>query len=102
MKSLKTIDHAVVLISELGATYKTDTFLDVADIAHRHNLPVAFTQKIAQRLKRAGFIEARRGSGGGYRLRIDPKKISIEIIAALFEERHLWCPLIRHQKKILV
>ena len=102
MRSLKTIDYAMVLITELESTYRKDIFCDVSDIARRHDLPLAFMQKIAQKLKRSGIIEARRGQGGGYRLLVSPQKLSIETIALLFEERHLWCPLIRYQKKVPV
>jgi Rrf2 family protein len=102
MQSLKAIDYAMVLIRELEPTYKGELFLDAAEVARKHKLPQAFMQKIAQRLKRANIIEARRGSHGGYRLLVSPRKLSIETIALLFEQRHMWCPLIRYQKHISI
>ncbi|MCF8061104.1 MAG: Rrf2 family transcriptional regulator [Deltaproteobacteria bacterium] len=40
-------------------------------------IPKAFMAKIAQQLAKAGFIQIVQGAGGGYRLRLPPKRITL-------------------------
>lgn len=47
------------------------------DLCQRELLPKPFTYKILKRLERAGFIEAIRGAGGGFRLSADLKKVTL-------------------------
>lgn len=57
------------------------------DLAQRANIPANYLSKILWTLGGAGFIDATRGSGGGYRLHRPPSKIQLAEIVGLFE-RH--------------
>jgi len=54
------------------------------EIAAKTDTPPQFLAKIAQQLSRAGLIEILQGANGGYRLLLDPEKISLlEVIEAI-------------------
>lgn len=55
---------------------KEDTSLSVAVLAKKEHLPEHFLEKIFQKLRRAGIVEATRGTDGGYRLAFDPSLIT--------------------------
>ena len=59
------------------ARYATRALLDLSlhenegpvqghDIAERQNIPIKFLEQILLALKRAGFVQSRKGPGGGY------------------------------------
>jgi len=47
------------------------------DIAKEMEIPAQFLGKIAQQLSRAHFIEIVQGAGGGYRLLVDPRELTL-------------------------
>jgi Rrf2 family protein len=70
------------------ARYATRAILDLSilynegpvqtnDIARRQNIPVKFLQQILVSLKMTGFVESRKGPGGGYFLAVEPNEITL-------------------------
>lgn len=55
----------------------SEEFHRVGDIAARLSLPGQFLAKIFRRLLRAGLLDARRGPGGGYRLALPARDVSV-------------------------
>jgi Rrf2 family protein len=56
----------------------------LAQIAEQNELPFAYLEHLAARLKKAGLVESRRGPRGGYLLAKPPAEISMaEIVEAL-------------------
>jgi Rrf2 family protein len=54
------------------------------EIAAAHGLPQKFLEAIMLELKHAGFVQSRKGKGGGYTLRMPPSDIRIgEVVRAL-------------------
>ena len=51
--------------------------IQIQDIAERQNIPVKFLQQILVALKMTGFVQSRKGPGGGYLLAIAPKEITL-------------------------
>ncbi len=49
----------------------------IGDIADRQNIPLKFLQQILVSLKAAGFVQSRKGPGGGYALARPPKDITL-------------------------
>jgi Rrf2 family cysteine metabolism transcriptional repressor len=49
----------------------------IADIAKTQAIPVRFLEVILNQLKQAGFVESKRGSGGGYLLAGTPDHLTI-------------------------
>lgn len=55
------------------------------DIAKRQHLPVRYLEQILLSLKRAGFLESKRGVSGGYYLTKHPREITIGAIIRAME-----------------
>ncbi|TXD32423.1 Rrf2 family transcriptional regulator [Lujinxingia vulgaris] len=56
----------------------------VREIAERAQVPVRFLEQIFLDLKRAGFVESKRGPRGGYRLVAEPAALTLaEVFGAL-------------------
>ncbi len=49
----------------------------VADIAAAQDVPRRFLEAILVQLKKAGFVESRRGMRGGYLLTVSPRTLSV-------------------------
>lgn len=65
-------------------------FLNVRTIAQEYKIPPAYLEKIAQEFKKAGWLESRRGAGGGYRLK---REISVGELMKFFERPYEFCPV---------
>jgi Rrf2 family protein len=58
--------------------------MPLAEIAERDGLPLAYLEHLVARLRKAGLIESRRGSRGGYMLARAPREITMaEVVEAL-------------------
>jgi Rrf2 family protein len=51
--------------------------VQIGDIAARQNIPVKFLEQILLALKRQGFVQSRKGPGGGYFLARPPHEITL-------------------------
>jgi Rrf2 family transcriptional regulator, cysteine metabolism repressor len=61
-----------------------EPIVPLAEIAERDGLPLAYLEHLVARLRKAGLIESRRGSRGGYMLARAPEEITMaEVVAAL-------------------
>lgn len=85
MKFSRRVDYGLVLLQALRNTYKTKQFIGLRRIARSFHLPFSYLEKLAVTLKNAGYIEAQKGAHGGYRLKKDPRKISLAEVVELFE-----------------
>jgi len=57
-----------------------------AEIAERFGISVNHLAKVLRTLGRAGYVEAVRGSGGGYRFRGNVRRVTLLDVIELFEE----------------
>lgn len=92
----KRFDYALILVECLKQ--KKGEFADVRTIAEEFQLPRAYLEKVAQELKRAGWLESRKGTGGGYRLMKNPRASSVEALINFYSPIHSFCPLLRSIK----
>lgn len=53
----------------------------IREITDRHGVPGPFLVQILRTLRAAGWVQSTRGSQGGYRLAVDPSKITLLDIA---------------------
>ncbi|MFD0957825.1 RrF2 family transcriptional regulator [Paenibacillus chungangensis] len=63
-------------------------------IAHNVGTHSARIRKVMSSLRRSGFVDTREGSGGGYRLTIDPKSVTLADIYRVLAHGSLipsWC-----------
>ncbi|MCC6367779.1 MAG: Rrf2 family transcriptional regulator [Bryobacterales bacterium] len=83
-----TVQHALRALSVL-AGLPDGAFILGRDLAKRAGIPANYLSKILWTLGGAGFIDATRGSGGGYRLQKSPKDIHLADIVCLFERHRI-------------
>lgn len=85
MKIAKREDFALIFMSELSKYYP-QKYISLSQVAKQAYLSPLFLKHIASELLKKGLIESREGISGGYRLKKDPKEISIsEIVGAISE-----------------
>jgi Rrf2 family protein len=64
----------------------------VSDIAKRQEIPVGYLEQIFHKLKKADFIQGKKGPSGGYVLNKDPGEITVgDIVRAVNESLDLVC-----------
>lgn len=93
----KRFDYALFLVGRLKDNGVA--FTGIRSVAAASGLPGAYLEKVAQELKRAGWLESRKGSGGGYRLVEEQKDISVGALIRLYSPIQKFCPLLRALNK---
>lgn len=62
----------------------TESVVPLAEIAQHDGMPLAYLEHLVARLRKAGLIDSRRGSRGGYLLTRDAREITMaEVVEAL-------------------
>ncbi|MFN3476651.1 MAG: RrF2 family transcriptional regulator [Candidatus Methylomirabilales bacterium] len=77
-------DYATRALQELTLLYNKGP-IQVEEIAERQGLPVRYLEQILLTLKRAGYVESKRGARGGYYLKKHPREITIGEIIRLMD-----------------
>ena len=72
----KKTQYAIKALMHL-AEHKDDGPVLIADIAKKKKIPLKFLDNILQELRKSGFLESKKGKGGGYYLKVSPSKIPI-------------------------
>ncbi len=57
----------------------------IAEIAKKKKIPLKFLENILLELRKAGLLESKKGKGGGYFFKVDPKDIRLAQIMRLIE-----------------
>lgn len=78
MLSKKT-QYAFRALTDLAENYGKGPTL-IYDISSRKNIPLKFLENILNELKKADFLESKKGKGGGYILKVPPKKINLAAV----------------------
>ena len=77
-------DYATRAMQDLALHYEKGP-IQIEDIARRQHLPARYLEQILLSLKRAGFLESKRGMSGGYYLAKPPREITIGAIIRAVE-----------------
>ncbi len=78
--------YALTVMIHLGRAYSGGTYLSLTEISERENMSLKYLEKIMISLKKANFFDVQKGKDGGYKLKEDPKKITIGSIIRAAEE----------------
>lgn len=92
----RSTQDAISAISYLAEIYDGgESTCSSAEIAEKRNLPKPFVAKLLTYLSQAKLVTGSRGPGGGYTLAKQPKEISFQDVASIFErdDDELSCPL---------
>src|SRR5260221_7757412 len=57
----------------------------IAEIAKKKKIPLKFLENILLELRKAGLLESKKGKGGGYFFKVDPKDIRLAQVMRLIE-----------------
>ena len=77
--------YAVTAILDL-ALHNTQGPINLADIARRQDISLAYLEQLFAKLRKNNLVESARGPGGGYRLKRPADEISVyEVINAVDE-----------------
>src|SRR5947209_1380953 len=57
----------------------------IAEIAEKKKIPLKFLENILLQLKNAGFLQSKKGKGGGYLFAKDPKNILLATVMRLID-----------------
>ncbi len=78
MLSKKT-RYAFRALSYLAENYGKGPIL-ICDISAKKRIPLKFLENILNELKKADLLESKKGKGGGYALKVSPKKINLATV----------------------
>lgn len=79
-----TSEYALRSLTHLASQPKGTAILG-RELAEQCDIPANYLSKILLSLRNAGILDAVRGSGGGYSLHRDPRRIRLIDIVELFE-----------------
>jgi Rrf2 family protein len=83
MLSKKT-QYALQALSYMVEKHSDDPIL-IAEIANQKNIPIKFLENILLELRKAGFLESKKGKHGGYFFAQAPEKIKLSSIFRIIE-----------------
>lgn len=77
-------EYAIRAVLDLALCYGQG-LVPIQDIAGRQGIPQRYLEQVLLLLKRAGFLESKRGSAGGYRLVRRPEELPVGAVLAAIE-----------------
>ena len=83
MLSKKT-QYALKALTYMAERKKEGPIL-IAEISKKKKIPLKFLENILLELKKAGLLESKKGKGGGYFFKVDPKDIPLAQVMRLIE-----------------
>ena len=84
MKITKKGEYAMRALVDLALNYEKG-MRQIQDIVRKEDIPEKFLEQILVTLRNAGFIQSKRGIGGGYFLRKQPDEISLGEVIRLMD-----------------
>ncbi len=86
MKLTKRGEYALRALIDFGIAYELGRpLIKVGELVEKERLPVKFIEQILMQLREAGYIDTKRGKGGGYFLAKPPKDIRFGHIIRLID-----------------
>ena len=67
------------------ANKSTDTPVLISEIADKKKIPIKFLESILLQLKKSGILDSKKGKGGGYFFKEDPKNVTMSSIIRLMD-----------------
>lgn len=77
--------YALKAILMLTGKYASKEPVLIAEIAEKESIPKKFLEAILLELKNKGFLQSKKGKGGGYLLARSPNQISFGEVIGIFE-----------------
>ena len=77
-------EYAIKAMLDLALHYGQG-LIPIQDIAARQGIPQRYLEQVLLLLKRAGFLQSKRGSAGGYQLMRPPQEITVGAVLSAME-----------------
>ena len=77
--------YAVTALLDLSLNQSGKEFTSLSKIAARQDMPISYLEQLFRNLRKAGIVEAARGSTGGYRLSRHSSEINVSEVVASVE-----------------
>lgn len=74
------VDYGVRMLVHL-ALQPNDEYCTTSSIAQEQHIPEPFLLRVSAELAKSGFIESRRGPGGGVKIALDPADITVGAVS---------------------
>ena len=85
MKLSQKCYYAIKCLLDFYSNENTQNLIQIKETVLKQNIPMKFLQNILLDLKKAGYIDSKRGPNGGYFLKKKPKEISLKEIIQLID-----------------
>jgi Rrf2 family protein len=92
----KKTKYAIHALVRLAKEYDKGPIL-INDISQREKIPKKFLEAILLDLKNAGFLNSKKGKGGGYYLIKHPDDVNLADVIRLFEGALALLPCVTHK-----
>jgi Rrf2 family protein len=83
--------YALIAVKHLAENAERDTSFSAKDLADLYGLPEETLAKILQHLAKAGLLQSRHGTEGGYRLVNNPGELTVLDVVRASEEAQEPC-----------
>lgn len=77
MKITYKSEYAMRAILDLSYRYSSGDTVPLPHICRRQNIPAKYLEHIMLTLKKGGFVDSKRGVGGGFFLKMNPRDITV-------------------------
>jgi len=77
MKVTYKSEYAMRALLDLSNKYDSKEIVPLTDICKRQNIPEKYLEHIMLALKKSGFVDSKRGIGGGFFLKKKPEEITV-------------------------
>ncbi len=85
MKITFKSEYAIKALLDLSFRYTGSEIVPLTDISKRQSIPLKYLEQIMLILKKAGYVESRRGIGGGFMLGRSPESIILGDVVRTIE-----------------
>lgn len=96
MKISTQTRYAVRMMLEIAKQGQNSGFITLQEIASKQGISEKYTELIASKLRKAGYVQSLKGVGGGYKLAKAPENISVGEVMRLMESSYFQVHCYKH------
>ncbi len=78
-------EYALRALLDLSYQYESKSVVPLVDICQRQRIPEKYLEQIMLNLKKAGYVDSKRGIGGGFYLKKAPQEMTLGEVIRLID-----------------
>lgn len=86
MKINKKVKYGFKALAYIAIETSKDRMVRIKEISEKEDISIQYLEQILYVLKNEKMIEGKRGPNGGYKLLVDPKKITLYEVYAILDD----------------